>query len=212
MSASPRELHDSLGQRLMVIKNLALFFLRSQVDTAINNGKLRLIEEISEEAALAADESREIAYNLRPFQLDRLGLTKAIESIVRTASGASAARFSLELDNIDDAFPEPLQINFYRIVQESVNNIIEHAEATEASIRIERVSHRVTLTISDNGRGFALKSRSPGASHELGRRGFGLTGMEERARALSGTLTVQTAPDRGTVVSLVIHSGSNEYV
>jgi signal transduction histidine kinase len=70
----------------------------------------------------------------------------------------------------------------------------------------------VTLTISDNGRGFALKNRSSGASHEQGRRGFGLTGMEERARALGGRLTMQTAPDRGTVVSLVIHSRSNEYV
>ena len=84
------ELHDSLGQRLVVIKNLALFFLRSQEDTAISNGRLQLIEEISEEAALAADESREISYNLRPFQLDRLGLSKAIEGIIRTASDASA--------------------------------------------------------------------------------------------------------------------------
>jgi hypothetical protein len=63
--------------------NLALFFLRSQAGTAINNGKLRLIEEISEEAGLAADESRAISYNLRPFQLDRLGLSKAIEGIIR---------------------------------------------------------------------------------------------------------------------------------
>ena len=200
------ELHDTLGQRLVIIKNLALFFLRSQEDTSIKNGKLGLIEEIANEAGLAADESREISYDLRPFQLDRLGLSKAIEGVIRTASSASGTRFSSELDNIDDVFPEALRINFYRIVQECLNNIIKHAQATEASISVKRTVDRVvTLTVRDNGTGF-----TPGNSscEELGRGGFGLTGMSERARLLGGELAVQTVPDRGTVVSLVIRPGS----
>ena len=82
------ELHDTIGQRLVVIKNLALFFLRAQDETALKNGKVHLIKEISDQAGLAADESREISYNLRPFQLDRLGLSKAIGGIIRTVSSA----------------------------------------------------------------------------------------------------------------------------
>ena len=199
------ELHDSLGQRLVVIKNLALFFLRSQEGTAISNGRLRLIEEISEEAALAADESREISYNLRPFQLDRLGLSKAIEGIIRTASDASAICFSSELDNIDDVFPEALRINFYRIVQESSNNIIKHSNATEASINIKRTVGGVTLTIRDNGAGFTPANLRSEANHKLGRDGFGLTGMTERASLLGGDLTVHTVPGRGTIVSVQFH-------
>ncbi|HXM40096.1 MAG TPA: histidine kinase [Bryobacteraceae bacterium] len=70
------ELHDSLGQRLVVIKNLALFLLRAQ-GAQDTSGKLAQIEEISAETSVAINETREIAYNLRPFQLDRLGLTKA---------------------------------------------------------------------------------------------------------------------------------------
>lgn len=202
------ELHDGLGQRLVIIKNLALFFLRSQDQTAISNGKLRLIEEISQEAALAADESREISYNLRPFQLDRLGLSKAIESIIRTASGASETRFASELDNIDDVFPEPLRIHFYRIVQECLNNVVKHAEATEASISIKRNAGSVIFTIRDDGKGFVRAKGSSEASDELTRHGFGLTGMEERARALGGELIVQSFPGRGTVVSLQIPSAS----
>ena len=85
------ELHDSLGQRLVIVKNLAQFYLRAQGEAAVSNGKVRAIEEISAEAALAIDETREISYNLRPFQLDRLGLSKAIEGIVRTASAAQRA-------------------------------------------------------------------------------------------------------------------------
>jgi signal transduction histidine kinase/ligand-binding sensor domain-containing protein len=194
------ELHDSLGQRLVIVKNLALFFLRAQGEAAVGSGKLRHIEEISAEAALAIDETREIAYNLRPFQLDRLGLSKAIEAIVRTASDASGTDFSLELDNIDDVFPEELRINFYRIVQESLSNIMKHAQATEVSITLKRTADHVLLTIRDNGKGF-----TPGAvKSDSERGGFGVIGMAERARLLGGELTVQAAPGRGTVVSVRI--------
>jgi signal transduction histidine kinase len=194
------ELHDSLGQRLVVVKNLAMFFLRAQGDEAARSGKLRSIEEISAEAGLAIDETREISYNLRPFQLDRLGLTKAIEGIVRTASAASATSFSLELDNIDDVFPEDLRINFFRIVQESINNIVKHAHATEVRIQVKRTADQVLLTIRDNGRGF-----TPGTTKsESERGGFGLTGMAERARVLGGEFTVQAAPGRGAVVAVGI--------
>jgi signal transduction histidine kinase len=192
------ELHDSLGQRLVIVKNLALFFLRAQGEEPVKSGKLRSIEEISAEATLAIDETREISYNLRPFQLDRLGLTKAIEGIVRTASTASSIRFSQELDNIDEVFPEDLRINFYRIVQESVNNVMKHAEATEVSIRVERTADHVLLTIRDDGKGFAPGAAKPDSD----RGGFGVTGMAERARSLGGRVTVQSAPGHGTTVSM----------
>lgn len=197
------ELHDSIGQRLVIVKNLALFFLRAQGDEAVRSGKLRAILEISDEAALAIDETREISYNLRPFQLDRLGLSKAIEAVIRTASDASATSFSLELDNIDDAFPEEMRINFYRIVQESLSNIVKHAQATEVSIGVIRTADQVLLTIRDNGRGF-----TPGETTSDSKRGgFGVIGMAERARLLGGELTMQAAPGRGTVVSVRIQSG-----
>jgi signal transduction histidine kinase len=122
----------------VVVRNLALFFLRAQGDAAVTAGKVREIEERSAEASLAIQETREISYNLRPFQLDRLGLTKAVEAIVRTVSNASETRFSSEIDNIDDVFPEDLRINFYRIVQECLNNIVKHAHATKAAISVKR--------------------------------------------------------------------------
>ncbi len=199
------ELHDSLGQRLVIVKNLALLYLRAQGEAAVPAGKVREIEEISAEASLAIQETREISYNLRPFQLDRLGLTKAIEAIVRSASAASETRFSAELDNIDDAFPEEQRINFYRIVQEGVNNVVKHAQASEAAIAVKRAADRVTPVIRDNGIGF---TQGTGGA-EPGQGGFGLTGMAERARLLGGEFTVQTSPGRGTVMSARIPSGSN---
>jgi signal transduction histidine kinase/ligand-binding sensor domain-containing protein len=190
------EMHDSLGQRLVIIKNLAYLLSRSKKAAASDESDAQTIAEISEEASSAIAETREISYNLRPFQLDRLGLTKAIEAMIRTTGIASGIRFTSELDNIDDVFPEDLRINFYRIVQESLGNIMKHAQATEVSVRIKRRIENVILTIEDNGRGFAPEERNPQPSTS----GFGLTGMGERARLLGGELKVRSIPGKGTTV------------
>ena len=190
------EMHDSLGQRLVVIKNLAFLLLRSRKSAPPSDSDAQTITEISDEASSAIAETREISYNLRPFQLDRLGLTKAIEAMVRTTGIASAIRFTSELDNIDDVFPEDLRINFYRIVQEALGNIMKHAQATEVKIRVKWSIENVILTIEDNGRGFTPDERSPLPSQS----GFGLTGMGERARLLGGELKVRSTPGKGTTV------------
>jgi signal transduction histidine kinase/streptogramin lyase len=196
------DMHDSLGQRLVVIKNLAFLLLRSRKAALADDSDVQTIAEISDEASSAIAETREISYNLRPFQLDRLGLTKAIEAMIRTTGIASDIRFTSELDNIDDIFPEDLRINFYRIVQESLANIMKHAQATEVSVRVKRRIENVILTIEDNGHGFTSDERSPLPSH----RGFGLTGMGERASLLGGELKVRSTQGRGTTVLFEIPS------
>ena len=106
------------------------------------------------------------------------------------------------------SFAEDLRINFYRIVQESLGNIMKHAQATEVTIRVKRSIEHVILTIEDNGRGFTPDERSPLTS----RSGFGLTGMGERARLLGGELKVRSSAGKGTTVLFEIplrqkHSG-----
>jgi signal transduction histidine kinase/ligand-binding sensor domain-containing protein len=192
------EMHDSLGQRLVVIKNLIGLLLRAKNKAALGSadGDIQTMTEISDEASLAIEETRGISYNLRPFQLDRLGLKKAIEAMVRTAGAASGIQFSTELDDIDEFFPEDLRINFYRIVQESLGNIMKHAQASVASVRAQMASSSLTLTIEDDGVGFHTTDRSsntPGG-------GFGLTGIGERARLLGGELKLKSTPGRGTTI------------
>jgi len=197
------EMHDSLGQRLVVIKNLAYLLLRSKKGAPTEGSDAQTIAEISDEASSALAETREISYNLRPFQLDRLGLTKAIEAMVHTTGTASGIRFTSELDNIDDVFPEDLRINFYRIVQESLSNIMKHAQATEVTVCVKRRIENVILTIEDNGRGFPPDERSS----LLSKSGFGLTGMDERARLLGGELKVRSTQGTGTTVLFEIPLG-----
>jgi signal transduction histidine kinase len=196
------ELHDSLGQRLVVIKNLALMHLNSvsKNGEGANGADRAQIEEISAEASQAIGEVKEISYNLRPYQLDRIGLTKAIEAIIRTARSASEIAFSAEIDELDGVFPKDDEINFYRVVQESVSNILKHSQATEASVIIRRSPGGLRLMIRDNGKGFTpntAKSDSP-------RGGFGLIGITERAQLLGGKPIIYSAPGQGTAISIEI--------
>jgi signal transduction histidine kinase len=191
------ELHDSLGQHLVVIKSLALI--------SLNNGTAEAAEkdrsaEISAEASQALSDVREIAYNLRPYQLDRIGLTKAVEAVVTKASAVTGIAFESEIDRIDDAFPKEWEINFYRIVQESVNNVIKHSQATQASVTVRRAADELRLVVRDNGNGFTPVETTAGSA----RGGFGLIGIAERAQLLLGTAKVQSAPGQGTVIIIEI--------
>ena len=192
------ELHDSLGQNLLVIKNRALLSLNSpdKVDNTLEQ-----LNEISLAASQAIEEVREIAHDLRPFQLDRLGLTKAIESMIRKVSASSGVKFKTEIQQIDGIFAKAAEINLYRIVQECVNNIIKHSGATEATLLMHRDERGVQITVSDNGKGFILPD---GTANRSGKAGFGLSGISERARILGGKEIIQSAPGQGTKITLKI--------
>ena len=199
------ELHDSLGQRLVIIQNQALLLLQTRAGVSHLDGAQReRVEEISAEASGAVREVKELSYNLRPYRLDRLGLTAALQAMIDTASGASQTAFSVEIDNIDDVFPKQTEINFYRIVQECINNILKHSQAAEASIRIRRAKDLLTLTVRDDGKGFPPDSAQAGA---LG--GFGLTGISERAQLLGGKAVIHSVPEHGTTVTVEIHAEPN---
>ena len=188
------ELHDSLGQSLVLIKNCALLGLNNPNDqgTAITR-----MTEISETASQAIGEVREIAYNLRPYQLDRLGLTKAIEAILGKVASSSNIEFSSVIERIDGMFSKEHEIHLYRIVQESVNNIIRHSEATRASIEVRRDQRTITIAIEDNGKGIARPTDG-----DSPRRGLGLVGISERARLLGAKHEIVSAPGKGTAMKI----------
>ena len=202
------ELHDSLGQRLIVINNLALFLLRPKGKVRSEEEKHQAVEEISSEATQAIEETRSISYALRPFQLDRLGLTKAVQALGKTAARSSQIEITTELDNIDDVFPETLRINFFRIVQEALNNIIKHSGATQAQVTTTRSDKSVTLTISDNGRGLPGEPRT--AADSMG--GFGLTGMRERTTLLHGSMQIKSEINAGTTLIIIFPTKTGAFV
>ncbi|MGC2403922.1 MAG: two-component regulator propeller domain-containing protein [Acidobacteriaceae bacterium] len=191
------ELHDSIGQRLVVIKNLALLRLQNQNG---NRAEREQVEEICTEASSAIADVREISHDLRPYQLDRLGLTKALRSMVQNVGKASATTFSASIDDIDDLFTPEFQIGFYRITQECLSNILKHAEASEAEVVVRRSGPRLHLSVSDNGKGFTAN----GAYGEARKGGFGLINISERVQMFAGKLEIESAPMKGATINIDI--------
>ncbi len=194
------ELHDSLGQSLLIIKNRA-YLGAAQPDDARNAQEQ--LHEISEASADAIHQVREIAYYLRPSQLDRLGLTSSLEEMLEQVAGSASLLFDVTLAPLDGFFAPEEEINFYRIVQECLNNIVKHSRATAAEISVRCEAGFVKLTIRDNGQGFSPQANPPSA-HNPRSGGFGLTGIAERVRMLGGKHTIQSAPGQGTTVQIQI--------
>ncbi len=182
------ELHDSLGQNLLVVRNLALLGAGEQVGDAAR----REFQGIADAAAVAISEVRTISHALRPVELDRLGLTKAMEACASKVAESSSLAVTVEIENIDDLLSPAAQITLYRILQEGLNNIVKHSGARRATVVALRDGNRISLTISDDGRGFITPQEGGETAG-----GLGLPGIVERVRLLGGECLLHSAPGQG---------------
>jgi signal transduction histidine kinase/ligand-binding sensor domain-containing protein len=187
------ELHDSLGQSLLVVKNRAMLGAMSQP----GQPALDHFQEISAAAAQTLDEVRAISYDLRPHHLDQLGLTTTIGAMIEKVEKSAAIKITRELDDIDGMFPPSDEITIYRIIQESLNNVLKHSHATEAHVAIRSYEDAVEIVIRDNGQGFGRRDSRDDAA---GPGGFGLKGIAERVQMLGARHSIESAPGQGTTV------------
>jgi signal transduction histidine kinase len=189
------ELHDGIGQTLAVIRNRALMGLR---DGPVSGRAQKQVEEIAQVATAALDEIRKVTHNLRPYQIDRLGLTRAIEALVEQAGTASEIDVDAEIDPLEGVFPPDAEIGVYRIVQEALGNVLRHGEAGRVTIRVRKGAQAVEIVVEDDGKGFDPATLS------TARRGMGLSGIAERARILGGHHALRSSPGRGTRVVVIL--------
>jgi signal transduction histidine kinase/ligand-binding sensor domain-containing protein len=186
------ELHDSLGQSLVLIKNWALLGLGglNGKDPSKSN-----FEEISATASEAIKEVREIAYNLGPYQLERLGLRNTIKEMVQKVADVSPMEFNTDIGEIDGCLEREAEIGFFRIVQEAINNVVKHSGSTEAHLKIRTSQELLIFMMWDNGKGF---------DPERTKNGFGLLGMNERVGLLRGELLVRSEIGKGTSIKVIL--------
>jgi PAS domain S-box-containing protein len=192
------ELHDSLGQNLLLVKNRLQLAL-SRAD--IPEEPRKQLAGVLDLATDAIGEVRQISHDLRPYQLDALGLTGALKTMIENAAGATSVVFQHKLEPVDDVITGDAATNLYRAAQECVNNILKHADARLVRVALERDIHHVRLWIADDGRGFEIGANGGGAP---GRGGLGLKNIAERVRILGGTLTVDSQPGKGTRIEALI--------
>ncbi len=186
------ELHDGIGQNLIVIKNRALLGLNQPEN---QETLLTQMREISDSVSVAIKEVRGIARNLHPYQIEYLGLTRALRALAKSASEASGIEFSSEIDELGERLSKEAEVNLYRIVQEASNNIIKHSGAARASVSIKKNNDSLEMTIRDDGKGFAVSA----SANE--NRGLGLIGMSERAKILNAEYEINSN-QRGTKIKL----------
>jgi signal transduction histidine kinase len=150
----------------------------------------------------AVQELRQVVNELRPPNLDDLGLAQAIREHARELHKKfSALDLVIDLDEEAGALPDETNLALYRICQEALQNVVRHSQATRVVVRLSREDDRVLLSIKDNGLGFAL----PKDFAELtANQHYGLTGMKERIEAVGGTLQISSAPGDGTEVKASI--------
>ncbi len=188
-----RELHDELGQSLTALK-IDVSWLRENLgEPAPEVGRKLDAMHLLLDGTVAA--ARRISADLRPLMLDDLGLTAAAEWLAESFKGRTGIPVELVLGAGDLDLPDPYATAIFRVLQESLTNVAKHAEATRVEVTIERSASDVLLTVSDNGRGFSLDA-PPGAGS------FGLIGLRERALLVGGTVSIDSAPGRGTRVEL----------
>lgn len=188
------ELHDSLGQQILVIKNRAEL-ARKLVENPDELGEQ--LDEIMQSATTSIEEVRSISHDLRPVHLERFGLTDAVKNLCEQIQETSALEWAYHVDDIDGIIPGKKEIHFYRVVQEGVNNILKHSGATQASVIIKKRPSGITSVLWDNGIGFKVGEKKNTA-------GLGLSGMGERIETLGGTVDIQSAKEEGTTIKIVI--------
>ena len=186
-----RELHDSLEQNLLVIKNQAILSSQKQgVDSDLRSK----LEDISEISSSSIEEVRLIANNLRPYQIDRLGLSKAIDGMLNKVCDSSGLEIERLIDDIPKSVSSDLQMNVYRIIQEILNNTLKHAEASKVILTLIIGENTLSLQVKDDGKGFKVE----GVNDLLRIEGHGLRGIEERVSLFNGRCELHSSIGSGT--------------
>jgi len=194
-----RELHDELGQALLVLK-LKLRSIRDRLrrDQAMLQAEcdqmLIYINEVTENV-------RRLSRDLSPSILEDLGLSAAIRWLVETSTNHSDITSSLDMMEIENLFSQESQVTLYRIIQECLTNISKHAQASHISIAIAEQDGQVFFCVKDDGQGFDLDEVS---GKDPSSKGLGLATMYERILMLRGSLDIWSKRGAGTRVSFAV--------
>lgn len=191
-----REIHDGPAQMM------ANVMLRSDLIEKIfrERGADEAMVEIRNLKRMVRDalyEVRHIIYDLRPMALDDLGLIPALRKYLQTTEDYfNTAHIRLVCLGEERRLPAKYEVSFFRLIQESVQNAMKHAEANDVLVKLEIYKNRITIIIQDDGKGFDKEMKKESS--------FGLIGMRERVDLLEGELTIDSEIGKGTTVTIKV--------
>jgi two-component system NarL family sensor kinase len=194
-----RELHDGVNQ---VIASAAMRLRRVQESLSAHNpAASEILSRCHKLLVQALEENRRIARNLRPSDLDELGLRVACRNLCNELQARTGLVVKSQFSRFDRHLPPEVDLSLFRMVQEALNNVEKHALAKTVRVRIAIHREAVVLKIQDDGRGF--EANDPKAVKGK-RRGIGLYSLQERATALGGTCDVISTLKQGTAITVCV--------
>jgi len=194
-----RELHDE------VIQSLASFSLELDRFTFSDKGLSKedklIMENLQQQTASMIEGVRLLSHSLRPSTLDRLGLLPALKSLANDIQKRSEITIQIKMNSTGQRLPPEVELTLFRIAQEAMRNVWWHSQATSAEIVAEINECKARISVSDNGKGFAV----PSTTDDLVKEGqLGLAGMYERAQLIGGILEIQSEQGKGTTVTIEV--------
>jgi signal transduction histidine kinase len=192
-----QELHDGLGQSLIVMRNWAALGASQLEPDAPGREEL---DEVARSASRAIGEMREMAQNLAPYALERLGLAETLAEMIDRVQRSSGIAFTHDLQPLNGALTRDVEMTLYRVAQEAVNNVVKHSGATRATLTLTMSGRGVRLTVADNGRGFEPARVTSG---------MGLSGMAERIRLFNGEYHIHSGDGQGTSVDVEVSGAAH---
>lgn len=189
-----RELHDELGQLLSAMR-MDISQLRREIASGGDKVSATLddMQGLVDKMFLVA---RSVSTSLRPAALD-FGLLPALEWLAQDVAQRSQIACNVDFDTADLALRDAQAATIFRVVQESLTNVVRHAQAAQVDITLRHDAHQLALCIRDNGCGFDAAAVRKQA-------GFGLLSMRERVRSMGGQVHIDTAPGQGTTIRINI--------
>lgn len=198
-----QELHDSLGHLLSLAGlNTSVLYKRKDIP---EEKRKELLESLMKIIDDAFDEVRDISHNLAPSLLSERGLKGALKSISDRVNQSTTLTMSFDTFGLNDKLDNLIENTLYRTIQEIVNNTIKHADATKLFIQIAQGNNEITLMAEDNGKGFNLEEIKNQSS-------YGLTHMKSRIENLKGNIFIDSNPNRGTIISILMPLQKSDYV
>jgi signal transduction histidine kinase len=185
-----RELHDEIGQALTAIK-VELACAQRSIEGG--QGSALVLQAARTITDGALHQVKDLSYLLHPAALDEFGLVSAVDEHIKSFGRRHGIAVELSHSSMSSRLAPGTEAAAYRIIQEALNNVARHANATEAKVYLARQPEALRVVIEDNGIGFDAS-----APRSADRRGLGLIGMRERASYLNGTVVIDSACGRGT--------------
>lgn len=193
------ELHDGINQLIASVK-MRLNKVQDNLPE-LKPAAREILSRCDHLLIKALEENRRIAHNLRPSDLDHLGLTAACRNFCDEFQSRTNLQVQCRITSFSRRLPSGVELNLFRIVQEAINNIEKHAQAKTIKLLLDDRDGVIHLKIQDDGRGF--DPRKPNENKKKGH-GLGLTSIRERALSLGGTCKVRSAPKKGTSITVSV--------